>query len=400
MPRTKPPKKTPSDRSDAAAIDLVMKLMAIRGASGNEGEVADTIRKALRKAGAPTTAISTDRANQKTPLRGQVGNLIFRLPGTVRGPRRLLMAHMDTVPICVGSQPRRKGRTIDSADPQTGLGADDRAGVAVVLTTALNLLKSKQPHPPLTFLWTIQEEIGLHGARLLALGKLGRPKLAFNFDGGSPAKLTTGATGGYRMAIKVHGVAAHAGGAPEQGVSAISIAALAIADLQKNGWHGAIRKGRRQGTSNVGVIEGGAATNVVTDSVFLRVEARSHDPVFRKQIVKAIEDAFRKAARSVRNIQGQAGRIEFQGNLDYDSFRLADDEPSVVAAHEAIVAEGGTPLPTITDGGVDANWMSARGVPTVTLGCGQRFQHTVKEQLDIDDFLLACRIAKRLATAS
>ena len=48
--------------------------------------------------------------NRRTPLGGQVGNLVLKLPGTVRGPRRMLSAHVDTVPICVGSRPVRKGK--------------------------------------------------------------------------------------------------------------------------------------------------------------------------------------------------------------------------------------------------------------------------------------------------
>ena len=170
---------------------------------------------------------------------------------------------------------------------------------------------------------------------------LGKPKLAFNFDGGSPAKLTIGATGGYRMTIDIHGLASHAGGAPAEGVSAIAIASLAIADLVKNGWHGQIVKGRHVGTSNVGVIHGGEATNVVTDHVQLRAEARSHDPKFRQRIVKEIERAFERAARAVRNTAGQARHAcEFDGRLDYESFRLARDEPCVVAAMAAVRGRG------------------------------------------------------------
>ena len=75
------------------------------------------------------------------------------------------------------------------------------------------------------------------------------------------------------------------------GVSAIAIASLAIADLERTGWHGQIRKGRRLGTSNIGTIHGGEATNVVTDRVAIRAEARSHDPTFRKRIVREIERA-------------------------------------------------------------------------------------------------------------
>ena len=156
----------------------------------------------------------------------------------------MLSAHMDTVPICAGTRPVLRGNRIDSADSHTGLGADDRAGCAVLLTTALTILKKNLPHPPLTFLWTVQEEVGLHGARHVALTKLGKPQLAFNWDGGAAHRLTLGATGGYRMEIEIYGLASHAGGHPEEGVSAIAIASLAIADLVQNGWHGLIEKGR------------------------------------------------------------------------------------------------------------------------------------------------------------
>ena len=67
------------------------------------------------------------------------------------------------------------------------------------------------------------------------------------------------------MTIVVEGLASHAGVHPEQGVSAIAIASLAIADLVNNGWHGLVQKNGKQGASNVGVIHGGQATNVVTD---------------------------------------------------------------------------------------------------------------------------------------
>ena len=389
-----PPKKTNS------ALDLVLELMAIPGQPGDEAAVATAITKKLRAAGAPVAAIQSDTAHRRTPIKGNTGNLVLKLPGTVRGPRRVLMAHMDTVPLCVGSRPIVRGRRVHSRDAHTGLGADNRAGCAVVLHTAMEILRHKLPHPPLTFLWTVQEEVGLQGARLLKKSMLGQPKLAFNWDGGSPEKLTIGATGGYRLAIEIHGIASHAGGAPEQGVSAIAIAGLAIADLQQNGWLGLIEKGRGTGTSNVGVIQGGAATNVVTDRVTIKAEARSHDPKFRLRIVTAIEKAFQRAAKSVKNTQGQCGRVKIEGRLDYESFKLALNEPCVQEAKQAIEELGGQPEFAIANGGLDANWMNQHGFPTVSMGCGQLNIHTVGEQLDIANFERACEIARYLATHS
>jgi tripeptide aminopeptidase len=386
--------------SDAEALVLVMEMMAIPGRSGEESAIMDYVRNKLLKAGISKNALSFDDANRRTPLGGQIGNLVLKLPGTIRGPRRMLSAHVDTVPICVGSRPVRKGKYIASANKETGLGADDRSGAAIILMAALAILRLKLPHPPLTFLWTVQEEVGLFGARYVRLPKLGKPQLAFNFDGGDANALKIGATGGYRMKIDIEGLASHAGNRPEEGVSAIAIASLAVADLVKGGWHGLIEKPEGSGTSNVGVIEGGEATNVVTDHVHIRAEARSHDPEFRERIIKEIEAAFERAVSAVRSITGARGRVQIEGRLDYDSFRLSRDEPCVVAAATAIEAEGLTPEYAITNGGLDANWLTAHGIPTVTLGCGQRNIHTVSEQLDIAEFHRARRIALRLATAA
>ena len=405
--KIRPPRKsapapvvTPPEPSLNAAEKLVMKLMAIPGTSGKEGKAVEFIVRELRSAGAKSSDIVVDDVFKRTPLGGEAGNIAFSLPGTFKAPRRLLMAHTDTVPLCVGARPVIKGDFVESADPETGLGADDRAGCAVVLTAATEILRRKLPHPPVTFFWPVQEEVGLYGAHHVNLSLLGKPQLAFNWDGGSASKATIGATGAYRMTISIGGIASHAGGAPEHGVSAITIASLAIADLHHNGWLGDVRKNGRHGTSNVGVVQGGAATNVITDRLHVRAECRSHDPEFRQEILAAFNQAFVRAAANVKNVGGQPGSATIESRLDYESFRLANDEPCVAAACRAVRAAGGEPEIAITNGGLDANWLSARGIPTVTLGCGQVQVHTVNERLDLNEFRRACRIGLRLATAT
>ncbi len=382
------------------AVSLVMELLAIPGKSGEEAEVAQRVIDLLLDAGAPRDAIKMDTAFRKTPIDGKTGNLVLKLPGTRRAPRRMLVAHLDTVPICVGSKPRRRGNMVTSSAAGTGLGADDRAGCAVTLTAALEILRNDLPHPPLTFLWTVQEEIGLHGARNVKRSMLGKPKLAFNWDGGAPNKLTIGATGGYRMKVEIEGIASHAGGAPEEGVSAIAIASLAIADLHRNGWHGDIQKGNKCGTSNVGFIHAGEATNVVTDLAILKVEARSHDSKFRQRIVREIEKSFQKAAREVKNVAGACGKVTFEGNLDYDSFKMSSKEPCVQVASQAVQAIGQETCFAIANGGLDANWLFQHEIPTVSFGCGQMNQHMATEALNIENYENACRIALLLATGN
>lgn len=383
-----------------AAVDLVTQMMAIPGKSGEESAVAAFVQEKLREAGLDAGDMKFDAAHRRSPYGGQVGNLIVKLPGLAGKPRRLLMAHLDTVPICVGCKPVRQGNRIVSADPATGLGADDRAGAAVVLTAALEILRNKLPHPPLTLLFCVQEEVGLQGSRNLSKGALGNPKLAFNFDGGAASKLTIGATGCYRIAMEIAGVAAHAGVAPQDGVSAITIASLAIARLHEKGLLGKIALGNRTGTSNVGVFQAGDATNVVTPHASLLAEVRSHHPAFRRKMLQAIRDEFERAARSVKNAAGQSGSIRLETRLDYESYKLNKSEPCVKEAARVIRSLNQEPVFAIADGGLDANWMFAHGVPTASMGAGQENIHTVQESLNVDEFHLACRIGLRLATAT
>ncbi|MDA9857714.1 peptidase M20, partial [Rubripirellula sp.] len=114
------------------ALDRFMQITAIPGRSGDEAKVAGTIVELLKQAGVQDSQIEFDGAEKRTRIDGNCGNLIVTLPGNGEGPRTLLSAHMDTVPICVGSQPVVEGTQVRSSEP-TGLGADDRAGCAAIL---------------------------------------------------------------------------------------------------------------------------------------------------------------------------------------------------------------------------------------------------------------------------
>jgi tripeptide aminopeptidase len=379
------------------AEKILLEMVAIPGGSCREEPIARYITGHLVRAGVARSAIVRDQAHRRSPHGGQCGNLICRLPGTIPGGCRMLCAHMDTVPLGVGARPVLRKGFVVPADKATALGADDRAGATAILVAALEVVRRRLPHPPLVFLWTVQEELGLYGARFASVGMLGRPRLAFNFDGGSPEQVTIGATGGYRMQIRVRGIASHAGVAPEKGVSAIAIASLAVAELHRKGWHGLVAREGGCGTSNVGVIRGGDATNVVTPEVEVHAEARSHDAAFRGRIVRAIQQAFHRAARSVRSVDGACGSVKIHGRLDYESFRLPDNDPSLAVAEAAVRSVGGNPVRAVSNGGLDANWLTARGIPCVSLGSGVANAHTPDERLDLGEFHQACRIALRVA---
>ena len=164
------------------------------------------------------------------------------------------------------------------------------------------------------------------------------------------------------------------------------------------GWLGKVKQRDQAGTSNVGVFQGGEATNVITPEVNLRAEARSHSAEMRTRIVSEIRQAFERAAAEVTNHKGAAGSVEFTSNVDYESFALSEDHPSIAAASEAVRIIGREPFSEISDGGLDANWLFRLGIEAVTLGCGQRNIHTADERLVIADYLDACKIATWLIT--
>jgi tripeptide aminopeptidase len=386
------------DAKSRRALGHLMDLLAVEGLSGGEKKVAEVVRRKARAAGCRPSWVRHDEAHRRIPGEFEIGNLIIKLPGTRRGPRRLLSGHLDTVPLCRGAVPVRRGRRIVSRG-KTGLGGDNRTAVACMVTVLETILRERIEHPPLTFLFTVGEETGLWGAKTVKLTDLGRPRLGFNIDGGDPSHLTIGALGSERWVVDVHGRAAHAGAHPDHGVSASLIASLAIADVASRGFFGKVRKDGRRGTSNVGILRGGEATNQVTDHVYLEGESRSHDSRFTSRITDTYRKAFERAARKVRNSEGQRGRIDFRIRQNHAPFRLTRDEPVVRAAAKAARSVGLRPRLKVAEGGLDANHLTARGIPTVTLGAGQHSPHTIDEYIEIDEYLDGCRLALAVATA-
>ena len=384
----------------------------MEGVTGQEAAIGRELSAALRESGVPANAIRLDDVNTRIPLPTETGNLIVDLPG--RGtmhnqPRIMFMTHMDTVPLCAGAKPKLAGRKIVN-QAKTALGGDNRCGCGVLVTLAAELARQKPDHPPITLLFCVREESGLWGARHVKTEELGSPVMAFNYDGGSASNVTIGAVGADRWQVEIFGRASHAGAAPERGISSTMILALALADLKAGGWFGKVVKGKRQdrreGTSNVGPVTGGEgrpagdATNVVTDYVHVRGESRSHDAKFFKEITKAYEAAFEKAAKRVKNSEGKSGKVKFKSETDYYPFRMKDNLPIVKRAEAAVSAVGGAPVIRAASGGLDANWMVRHGIPTVTFGAGQNEAHTIDEWINLDEYDRACALAVQLATTS
>jgi tripeptide aminopeptidase len=387
----------------AAAEEHLLRFLSVEGVTGQEKNIGLAVCDALKKIGVPESAIRFDDVHTRIPVPTETGNLIVDIPGTRPGPRLLFSTHLDTVPLCAGAKPRREGDRIVS-DGTTALGGDARTGVALLVVVAETLIKHKLPHPPITLLFTVREESGLHGARELNPADLNGAAMCINVDGQLASDLIVGAVGQENWEVEITGRASHAGVAPEKGISATMVGALALADARKNGWFGKVVKPDGRGTSNIGIFGGkdskpaGDATNVVTDYAYLKGEARSPTSAFATEIANGYKQAFAKAQSEVTTDEGDTAEVKFSHVAAYPPFELGKDTAIVKRATKALGILGIEPVYVFSNGGLDANWLDKHGVPTITIGAGQAEIHTIKEYVNLKEYEKGCRLGVLMAT--
>jgi tripeptide aminopeptidase len=383
-------------------IGMLLQLIKIPGESTREDAICAFLREQFLKLGVPRRCIRNDETYKQSEYGGKVGNLIVSLEGHGRGERRMLSTHMDTVPGAVGSRPALKGRRIVNRAAGKALGGDARCGCACLLAAARALLERRGNHPPRTVVFFVQEELGLVGSRGLDTRLLGRrrPAMCFNFDGGDAREVSPAVIGTERLHVTIHGVACHTS-RPQKGISAAVIEAEALADLQANGWVGAVDKSQGRATSNLGILRGGTGSNVLMPELYALAEARSFGRAFRSRVISAWKDAFRKAVKRANaraaEAEGKAS-VDFKPGPIYDPYRLPENAPVVRAAVAAIRKLGMEPHLFDHWGGMDCNNVVSKGIPAVGLGMGDNKAHSVEEWVNVPEFLKACELAVELAT--
>jgi tripeptide aminopeptidase len=226
--------------------------------------------------------------------------------------------------------------------------------------------------------FTVAEEDGLRGAKALDLSALRAP-YGFVLDHASPVgEVITAAPTYKRLLADFEGTEAHAGIRPEAGHSAIAAAAAAIE---------AMKLGRldEETTANVGVIDGGTATNVVAGHCRIDCEARSIDDRRASDTIAAMVDACTWAA-SEHECDVDVEVTEF-----FRGYRLPSSATPVRIARRALERCGHEPREVATGGGSDANALSAAGYECVLLANGTEANHTP------DESVAAARIVEMLA---
>ncbi|NTU71117.1 MAG: M20/M25/M40 family metallo-hydrolase [Coriobacteriia bacterium] len=358
--------------SDERLLSTFLDLVRIDSPSGSERVAAEYCRDALEAAGC---RVWFDDAAEKTG--SDVGNLIALLPGELPGTLAL-SAHLDVVEPCRGIEPVVTEGIVHSAGP-TVLGADDRAGLAAAIEVVRRVAESGAPGPTLRIIFTVQEEVGLHGAKHL------RPEdvacdlcLVLDADG-APGGIVVGAPTHYTFTARFLGRACHAGVAPEAGVSAITMAAHAIASME-------LGRLDERTTANVGSIRGGRATNVVTAQCDITGECRSLDSDRVEQVKADMDRAMRDAAERF------GGQVELDWNLEYEGFVQPEEGREMSVVVSAMCDAGLAPWTYLTGGGSDANVLAAMGIPTLALACGMSGVHGTAEQIEVADLNALARV--------
>lgn len=341
-------------------------------------------------------AISRDLARRFAELGGEVEhdehwNLFARFPARYRNPPDcdawlMLSAHMDTVGKDVGIKPVIRDGIIYS-DGTTILGGDDKSGVAAILEVIRSLHEDGLPHPPLEAVISVGEEVGLRGAKQMDKGRL-RARRGYVLDSGGPiGTIVTNAPSQDGLEAWVRGKTAHAGSEPEKGINAIVVASAAIA---------AMPLGRIdfETTANIGIIQGGVATNIVPDEVYVKGEARSRDDAKLAAQVAAMAAAFQDAAERF------GAKVELKIKRSYTTFKLADDHPVVAAASDAARRLGYAPIIKGTGGGSDANIYAEHGIACAVLSTGMADVHTPQEHIAIADMVGAARLLQEIVADS
>lgn len=349
-------------------LNEFLELIQIDSETKNEQVIAKVLMEKLTNLG--FTVVEDDSAERSGH---GAGNLIATMKGNVEGADRIYFTcHMDTVVPGIGIKPEVREDGYIYSDGTTILGADDKAGIAALFEMIRIVNEENIPHGDLQFIITAGEESGLAGAKVMD-SKLITSEYGYAVDSdGKVGGIVTAAPYQAKVNVTIHGKTAHAGVAPEKGVSAINIAAKSIS---------AMTLGRidEETTANIGSFYGGKATNIVCDEVTIIAEARSINEEKLAAQLQHMDETFTRVAEEM------GGHATVTIEHAYPGFSFTEDAPVVQTAMKAVEKVGRTPKLLTSGGGSDGNIFNGFGIPTVTLSVGYEEIHTTSERMPVEE---------------
>lgn len=360
-------------------LDTFFEYVQIDSETRNEKTMGERLVADLKALG---FEVKTDRAGEGFGSNGF--NVHGYLPGTIAGEPTILCAHMDTVKPGNGIKPSVTDGVIHS-DGTTILAGDDKSGIAAIMEAAKVVLEENIPHRDIEILFTIGEEGGLNGAKNMDYSMLvGKEGIVFD-AGGEVGSVMTCGPGQVQINATIHGRTAHAGIAPEEGISAIQVAAKAIAKMN-------LLRIDEETTCNIGTIKSEYATNIVPDKCEFAAEVRSRNLDKLNAQAAHIKDCL----QSTCDEMGAVLDVELETN--YISFAVDNDDPLVERVRMATERLGYNFSTVKGGGGSDANVMALHGVKAIVLGTGMTKVHTTEETLKVEDLNKCAELVLDLLT--
>lgn len=353
-------------------------LCEIDSPSKQEGRVAVYLKALFTEMGAEV--FEDDSANRTG---SDCGNLFIRFTesGLAKEPV-FFNCHMDTVLPAIGVKVKREGEVFSSAG-DTVLGSDDKAGIAALIEVMRTLQEKNIPHGPVEYIFTTCEEVGLLGVKALDPSLI-KAKIGYALDSSGINRVVIGAPAANRITAEVKGLASHAGLSPEKGISAIQLAARAIARLK-------LGRLDPESTANIGVIEGGTASNIIPESALVQGEVRSHNVKLLQEHTAHIRSTFEE---EIATWSDPEGVVEGRPSLDFtavDDFPILklDRDSAVIKRVEAAAALLDRELHyVVAGGGSDANIFNGYGLQCAILSTGMDKVHSTRETIKLSDMAL------------
>ncbi|WP_053219287.1 M20/M25/M40 family metallo-hydrolase [Virgibacillus senegalensis] len=361
-------------------VEEFLELVQVNSETEHEEEIVKVLRKKFTALG-----LEVVEDNSKSKTGHGANNLICTLKGNkAEADTIYFTSHMDTVVPGNDIKPSVKDGYIVS-DGTTILGADDKAGLAAMLE-AIRLLKENDlPHGDIQFVITAGEESGLVGAKALDIS-LVKASYGYAVDSnGTVGDIIVAAPTQAKINAVVKGKTAHAGVAPENGISAITLAAKAISKMP-------LGRIDEETTANIGRFEGGSKTNIVCDHVEILAEARSLIPEKMEAQVKKMQQAFEETAEEF------GGSVNVDVKVMYPGYKQQAGDHVVEVARRAAKTIGRESQLLQSGGGSDANVIAGHGIPTVNLAVGYEDIHTTNERMPVGELVKVAELITAIAT--
>ena len=345
------------------------------------------------------------------------GYVVATLDGAGDGPVVGLVAHMDTSPDAPGSGVEpivhrdwdggaielphdstrldpdamqelvpKRGHDLITSSGDTLLGADDKAGVAAIMTAVVHLAAHPElPRPSLKVAFTPDEEIG-EGATLFDIERFGA-LCAYTIDGSEIGELQDETFSAVEVTVTIGGVDVHPGQATGKLVNALRLAAQIVAALPSDRLTPETTSGR-EGFIHPYELTGSAGR--------ARIVAIVRD--FDDDQLDAHVALLQRTAQEVVASEPRA-RLEVDVHPQYRNMhRYHESAPyAAAAAEEAIRAEGLEPVRNPIRGGTDGSRLSEMGLPTPNIFTGAHEFHSVREWASLQDMAAAAATIVRLA---